>query len=137
MNHKEIIQELLGGSELKVNGSRLYKLSSNGLVYRYEEDGPESYTSHTIGFLMNSCNVAIFKRGIKEELLDHFVDDISNSFLYRNLNKLLNGEAIKFEGYERYSIRLMSDNNLLFSPSKGDLETLLLNKNGITIKRRI
>jgi len=136
MNHKEIIQELLGGSELKVNDSRLYKLSSDGLVYRYEDDEQE-IRAHGIGFLLTNYNVSVFKRGIKEELLDHFVDDISNSFLYRNLNKLLNGEAIKFEGYERYSIRLMSDNNLLFSPSKGDLESLLLNKNGITIKRRI
>lgn len=139
MNDREIIKELLSGSQLLVHNSRIYYLNASGLRYKYKDsDDDVDWPSSDLGFIcgISPRSLTIHRKGIKEEVLEYNAVDISNTEVYKNLSKLLGGEALKFKDSPRHSIRLMPEGNVLLAPSPGQLLYNVIYKPSQIIKRR-
>lgn len=139
MNDREIIKELLSGSKLLVDNYRIYYLNDSGLRYKYKDsDDDVDWPASELGIIsgVRTRSFIIHRKGIKEEVLEYNTGDISTTEAYKNLSKLLGGEALKFEDSPRHSIRLMPEGNVLLAPSPGQLLYNVINKPSQIIKRR-
>lgn len=139
MNDREIIKELLSGSQLLVDNDRIYYLNESGLRYKYKDrDDDTEWAASKLGIIggVRTRYFTIHRKGIKEEVLEYNAGDISNTEIYKNLSKLLGGEALRFKDSPRHSIRLMPEGNVLLAPSPGELLYNVIYKPSQIIKRR-